>query len=60
MREGDLVRVNAWDRLKDGVGLIVGRERFYIDTSKPYRYTVLIGASGELLRLHENALERLK
>ena len=54
------MRVNVWDRLKDGVGLIVGRERFYSNASKPYRYTVLIGASGEILRLHENALERLK
>lgn len=60
MRVGDLVQVNAWDRLRGHVGLIVGREKFYINKSQPWRYTVLIGESGEILMLHENALEKLK
>lgn len=61
MKAGDLVRVNSFSwSLKDEVGLIVGREKFYIDTNNPWRYTVLIGKSGESIRLHENALEKLK
>ena len=60
MNEGDLVRVNAWDRLQGLVGLIVSKERFYTNRGQPWRYTVLIGVSGEILRLHENSLEKLK
>jgi hypothetical protein len=42
------------------LGLIVGKEKFYINKSQPYRYTVLLSEYQEILELHENALEPVK
>jgi hypothetical protein len=60
MSVGDLVRINLKDFPAHGkVGLIVGKEKFYINKSQPYRYTVLLGGSAEIVELHENALEEI-
>lgn len=61
MNEGDLVRIHLKDFPAHGkLGLIVGREKFYINKSQPYRYTVLLSEYQEILELHENALEPVK
>lgn len=61
MNEGDLVRIHLKDFPAHGkLGLIVGKEKFYINKSQPYRYTVLLSEYQEILELHENALEKLK
>ena len=61
MNEGDLVRVHLKDFPAHGkLGLIVGKEKFYINKSQPYRYTVLLSEYQEILELHENSLEPVK
>lgn len=61
MNEGDLVRIHLKDFPAHGkLGLIVGKEKFYINKSQPYRYTVLLSEYQEILELHENALEPVK
>jgi hypothetical protein len=61
MNEGDLVRIHLKDFPVHGkLGLIVGKEKFYINKSQPYRYTVLLSEYQEILELHENALEPVK
>ena len=61
MNEGDLVCIHLKDFPAHGkLGLIVGKEKFYINKSQPYRYTVLLSEYQEILELHENALEPVK
>jgi len=61
MNEGDLVRIHLKDfPVRGKLGLIVGKEKFYINKSQPYRYTVLLSEYQEILELHENALEPVK
>ena len=61
LQPGDLVRIHLRDFPAHGkLGLIVGKEKFYINKSQPYRYTVLLGGSAEIVELHENALEPVK
>ena len=61
LNPGDLVRIHLRDFPVHGkLGLIVGKEKFYINKSQPYRYTVLLSEYQEILELHENALEPVK
>jgi hypothetical protein len=60
LNPGDLARIHLRDFPAHGkLGLIVGKEKFYINKSQPYRYTVLLGGSAEIVELHENALEEI-
>ena len=60
LNPGDLVRIHLKDFPAHGkLGLIVGKEKFYINKSQPYRYTVLLSEYQEILELHENALEEI-
>jgi len=61
VRKGSLVRVSVWECGMQVIelGIILRKHKFYLDSRQPWQYEVLLGDSGKILLLHENAPEKV-